>query len=809
MKKLISFLGICWLVFCASAWAQPNYLIRIDQVSQVTVDQIKKTEIEVYAKTTDFWVAGAGKEDLEFLTKQGIAFQILDKEADIGQYYLVWSGPSEKIKSHLREIEAKCQVLVTDKNMALVKGNPKKIEKLASFGFELKKIHKRALPLEPQTYIPSYLQSLSPEYDPLIDSIVNKVDQTQLLSWIDDLSGEDTVLIGGVEDSIKTRYSYSNGIFKAADYLKENFEDMGLWAEFDTFHVAAFGGYLLDVACSPDGQKAWSVNYYGGILKTVNGGDFWSVVDGTDTLDLYDICRIDDDTLWCVGNGGIIVRSIDGGDTWEYKSKPEFSSVDFRGSYFEDALHGWVAGDQRILYTADGGANWIEQAQVPGIRLYAVDFVDPYRGWAVGEFGTILHTSDRGTNWNSQTSGTTAPLRSVDFVDRLHGWAVGDDGWAVYTLDGGVNWIRKTLPTSDNLNGVVFVDSLHGWMVGYDGSIFYTYDLGVNWISQSSGTYYLYGVGFADTLTGWATGYYEIIKTVNGGESWSSQWGNVEPLALFNVVAKIDGLVYPGREVLITGHYDDVSEIPSTWAPGADDNASGTVTLLAAASILKDYDLVNTVKFVAFAAEEQGLIGSAAYAEEAYNRGDTILGVLNFDMIAWEGNGDDVIEVHCGYPAENQALADLLIGAISDYGLSLSPQKITGGATDRSDHASFWDYNFAAILGIEDFDDFNPYYHSTGDRVSAFDTAYYVDFTKAAVAGISILGNPFIVGDANRDGSINIADALYLINYLFADGPAPDPQMAGDANCDGEVNSGDAVYLINYLFIDGPPPGCE
>jgi hypothetical protein len=63
-------------------------------------------------------------------------------------------------------------------------------------------------------------------------------------------------------------------------------------------------------------------------------------------------------------------------------------------------------------------------------------------------------------------------------------------------------------------------------------------------------------------------------------------------------------------------------------------------------------------------------------------------------------------------------------------------------------------------------------------------------------------------GDVNRDGVINISDVVYLINYLFIGGPAPDPLALGDANCDGVVNGADVVYLINYLFIGGPPPSC-
>ncbi|MGB8658078.1 MAG: SBBP repeat-containing protein [Candidatus Zixiibacteriota bacterium] len=64
-------------------------------------------------------------------------------------------------------------------------------------------------------------------------------------------------------------------------------------------------------------------------------------------------------------------------------------------------------------------------------------------------------------------------------------------------------------------------------------------------------------------------------------------------------------------------------------------------------------------------------------------------------------------------------------------------------------------------------------------------------------------------GDANRDRVIDAGDVVYLINYLFKEGPAPMPVLrVGDCTCDGVVNAGDVVYLINYLFKSGPPPSC-
>jgi hypothetical protein len=61
-------------------------------------------------------------------------------------------------------------------------------------------------------------------------------------------------------------------------------------------------------------------------------------------------------------------------------------------------------------------------------------------------------------------------------------------------------------------------------------------------------------------------------------------------------------------------------------------------------------------------------------------------------------------------------------------------------------------------------------------------------------------------GDANHDGSITVADAVFLIAYLFKGGPAPLYYGTGDANCDGQITIADVVYIINYLFKSGPLP---
>ncbi len=64
------------------------------------------------------------------------------------------------------------------------------------------------------------------------------------------------------------------------------------------------------------------------------------------------------------------------------------------------------------------------------------------------------------------------------------------------------------------------------------------------------------------------------------------------------------------------------------------------------------------------------------------------------------------------------------------------------------------------------------------------------------------------IGDPDGNGQISISDAVFLINYIFAGGPAPVPLLSGDADCSGAISISDAVYLINYIFAAGPAP-CE
>lgn len=65
---------------------------------------------------------------------------------------------------------------------------------------------------------------------------------------------------------------------------------------------------------------------------------------------------------------------------------------------------------------------------------------------------------------------------------------------------------------------------------------------------------------------------------------------------------------------------------------------------------------------------------------------------------------------------------------------------------------------------------------------------------------------PFIRGEINGDGSVDIGDAIALLNFLFSSGAPPIPPAAGDVNGDGSTDVGDVIYLLGFQFSGGPPP---
>jgi hypothetical protein len=215
-----------------------------------------------------------------------------------------------------------------------------------------------------------------------------------------------------------------------------------------------------------------------------------------------------------------------------------------------------------------------------------------------------------------------------------------------------------------------------------------------------------------------------------------------------NVIGEKLGATDPEEIILVTAHLDDM---PSGGvAPGADDNASGSVGVMLAAELLDQYWFEKTIRFVFFTGEEQGLLGAKAYAQDVYDNGENIVGVFNMDMIGYDSDPYPTLptlRIHTRNSyAPDLAIANTFVDVVNTYGLSglLTPIIDQDGIT-ASDHAAFWSKGYAGVLAIEDDQsDFNPYYHSVNDLRSNLNMGYMTNYIKASLGSVAHLAVPTI-----------------------------------------------------------------
>jgi hypothetical protein len=205
-----------------------------------------------------------------------------------------------------------------------------------------------------------------------------------------------------------------------------------------------------------------------------------------------------------------------------------------------------------------------------------------------------------------------------------------------------------------------------------------------------------------------------------------------------NVIVVKPGLVTPERIYVIGGHYDSISH--EADAPGADDNASGTVGVLEAAQILSPYSFESTIYFIGFSGEEQGLVGSDAWCDWAKGQGLGIRGYLNLDMEGYLEGGRDLDIIFNGSSAWlRQTLGQAAALYVPD--LPVVDGHLTGGS---SDHYPFWSHGYCAIFLFEDSDNYSPYIHTRYDTIGASlnDFSFMRENIQVALATLATLAVP-------------------------------------------------------------------
>lgn len=218
-----------------------------------------------------------------------------------------------------------------------------------------------------------------------------------------------------------------------------------------------------------------------------------------------------------------------------------------------------------------------------------------------------------------------------------------------------------------------------------------------------------------------------------------SQEYTVQMRKVRNLIAEIPGGTKANEIVVIGAHYDTVYD-----CPGADDNSSGVAALLELARILKGSRPVRTVRFVAFVNEEPPWfqtddMGSLVYAEQAHKLKENIVAAISIETIGMYSDAEGSQQYPAGfkslYPSKGNFIA--FIGNLGSRGLvrdavrsfrtstkfpsegSAVPAAIPG--VGWSDHWSFWQQGYPAIMVTDTAPFRNPNYHQPTDKPGTLD----------------------------------------------------------------------------------------
>lgn len=223
---------------------------------------------------------------------------------------------------------------------------------------------------------------------------------------------------------------------------------------------------------------------------------------------------------------------------------------------------------------------------------------------------------------------------------------------------------------------------------------------------------------------------------------------------MYNLEATIAGTVNADQVLIVGSHLD--STAGNTWsaervAPGADDDASGTVANMELARALVALRTAGatigcTVRLLHFTGEEQGLWGSYTYSDLVHKEGTNVIAMLQMDMIGYCAKPGNRLDLHDDVNRNGaHSLVELFVRNIARYGLNLTGFDTHDHAVrDRSDHAGFADHGVMALCISEEFTEgpgggFNPNYHSTGDRIAAMNLPYMADVIRLLIASVADL----------------------------------------------------------------------
>lgn len=269
----------------------------------------------------------------------------------------------------------------------------------------------------------------------------------------------------------------------------------------------------------------------------------------------------------------------------------------------------------------------------------------------------------------------------------------------------------------------------------------------------------------------------------------------------YNVMAVKQGYAEPDKVIVIGGHYDSITygeePGPLYYAPGADDDGSGTTITMEMARILKDIPTRKTIIFMPFSAEEVGLVGSRAAAQQFAYDGTLLEVMYNFDMVGFTQDSYWNINLQSG-PVT--AYVDVTFDAAQRV-TALEP--VIVGLSGSSDHYSFHEQGFNICYTAEG--DFNTLgWHTNLDLTSRMNFDYMNNVARMTAASVGITANSAY--PTTIDNIVDMGDGQSVTIYWD---DACDPNYtytvfwgpsSGNYTDSAVVPSGLCSYTVNGLI---------
>lgn len=290
-----------------------------------------------------------------------------------------------------------------------------------------------------------------------------------------------------------------------------------------------------------------------------------------------------------------------------------------------------------------------------------------------------------------------------------------------------------------------------------------------------------------------------------------------EPTNLTNVIATLRGTTDPERVYVVSGHYDSMCTSPTDAkcdAPGANDDASGTATVLELARVMSKRKFDATIIFMAVPGEEQGLLGATYFAQQALEKKMSIEGMFTNDIVGGvtsqkaSPNRNRVRIFAEGVPSnetEQQAASRRSVGGENDsasrqlgrYIKEQSDKYLKNFKVwliyrrDRygrgGDHIPFLERGFTAVRVTEVDEDYTHQHQNVRTENGIFygDTPEFVDFEYTAnVARVNLISLASLANAPARPNNVGLVTGR-LTN---------DTDLKWDGNTDADLAGYEVVW---------------